>query len=263
MIDIVYLAFNRLKYTQATVAALQRNTDWTQVRRVYVYDDGSTDGTREFLQETTWPAPAEMLCGKFGGPVAIMVHYLTNFPTTPMFAKIDNDTMLPPEWLTECLRVMDKSPELGLLGIEAFNEIAAGRRERSYTPCRWIGGIGLMRREIFRNMPRPNGLMGRFGFTQWQRNAHWTEKGWIDPSLPVFLLDKIGWGPWKSIRREYEQQGWQRQWPEYTQDQATLWEWWNENEYSSGPKSEERGAMDRGNSRCGEMVYADLPNGRP
>lgn len=263
MVDLIFLAYNRLEYTRATLAALLANTEWNQVRKVYVYDDGSTDGTRELLQQTEWPAPAELFFGKFGGPVAIMAHYLTKSPATPVFAKIDNDTMLPPGWLTECLQVMAKSPELGLLGIEAWNPIAAGSQKRSYTQCRWIGGIGLMRREIFRTIPRPNGLMGRFGFTQWQREAHWTTKGWINPSLPVFLLDKIGFEPWKSIGRGYEIKGWQRAWPEYTQEQAKLWEWWNGNQNSGRPQSEERGEMDRRSADVGEMVRGNLPDGRP
>jgi hypothetical protein len=48
-VELVYLAWNRKVFTEASFALLRANTDWDLVDRLVVYDDCSTDGTREWL----------------------------------------------------------------------------------------------------------------------------------------------------------------------------------------------------------------------
>ena len=49
-VDVLFLAYNRLAFTQESFKALLENTDWQYVQRLSVYDDGSVDGTREWLE---------------------------------------------------------------------------------------------------------------------------------------------------------------------------------------------------------------------
>jgi hypothetical protein len=224
-IDLIFLAFNRIEYTRAVMEAMIANTEWDLVRCACLYDDGSTDGTRTYLESVKLPVETKLLYARFGGPVAIMGHYMLSGSPAEVYAKIDNDTMLPPNWLSESLPVMDKHPELDLLGIEAFNPVKAGPAERSFLPASHIGGIGLMRRSCFRTLPKPNGECGRFGFTRWQKENRSVIKGWINPSLPVFLLDKCAFEPWNSLGKKYIAAGWQRPWPFYTEEDKALWEW--------------------------------------
>lgn len=205
MIDILFLTYHRLEFARASMAALLANTDWSLVRRLIIYDDSVM---------------------KLGGPVAVMNHYLQSGDTTPIFAKIDSDTMVPDGWLNECVAVMDKHPELDLLGIEAFRPVVAGKAERTYDSAQYIGGIGLMRSAAFKTLPQPNGPSGRFGFTAWQEHNPKVKKGWLNPALPVFLLDKLPMEPWAGYSREYVKNGWQRVWPPYTEEDAHLWGWW-------------------------------------
>lgn len=224
MIDILYLAHNRLEFTRASLSALITNTDWSMVSRLLIYDDGSTDGTVEYLDSVKYPLEPDFMLGKFGGPVAIMNDYLSGRQPAEIFAKIDNDTMVPPCWLSECMNVMNAHPELGLLGIEVFDPVVAGQTARSYRQAQHIGGIGLMRRKCFKTLPRPN---GRFGFTEWQRRSS-AIKGWLNPALPVFLLDRLPHDQFRKLSAEYIRLGWQRPWPAYGDDRTELWEWWCE-----------------------------------
>ena len=48
-VSLLFPAFNRLEFTKQSWAALMANTDWSLVSEFHVYDDGSTDGTREWL----------------------------------------------------------------------------------------------------------------------------------------------------------------------------------------------------------------------
>jgi hypothetical protein len=237
MIDLLYLSHNRLEFTKASLAALEANTDWDRVGQLLVYDDNSTDGTREYLAE--WverpnDLPVISRFGTYGHPVNVMRDYLLNHQTHSIFAKIDSDTMVAPGWLGTCLNVMERHPEVDLLGIEAFNEIAAfdcqraGEYARSYTDARFIGGIGLMRVSVFHvhGLPEP---AGRYhGFTEWQERRPRIRKGWLNPSLPVFLLDRLPFEPWRSLSKEYVAKFGQRDWGPYDENSTELWSWWKQ-----------------------------------
>lgn len=225
MIEIFYLAHNRLEFTKASIAALIANTNWSKVSKLVIYDDGSTDGTAEFLARRKYPVLAEMRRGIFRSPVNIMNDYLFHSrPAVQIFCKLDSDTMVPPGWLDDCRPVMSRHPELGLLGIEAFNPVAPPPAERSYTPAVHIGGIGMMRTEAF--MDPMIASRRFFGFTSWQTRHEELRKGWVNPSLPVFLLDHLPREPWRSLTREYIAKGWQREWGPYDEKSSELWSWW-------------------------------------
>jgi glycosyltransferase involved in cell wall biosynthesis len=233
MIDILYLAHNRLEYTRESFDALLRNTDWGQVSRLLVYDDGSQDGAREWLAQTLRESPPpvawHLAQGKWGGPVAVTADYLAQPSGAPFFAKIDNDTMLPPGWLPACLKVMEAHPELDLLGIEAMDGLGLNfdpGMPRSYQAAEHIGGIGLFRRAAFqRGGPVSPGTGDQrwFGFTAWQDKNKVT-CGWLKPALPVFLLDRVPHPPWSRYHRKYVEAGWQRDWPPYPSE-CDLWAW--------------------------------------
>jgi glycosyltransferase involved in cell wall biosynthesis len=216
MIDVVYLAFNRLEFTKASYANLKANTDWTKARLV-VFDDGSTDGTYEWLKQQ---GPVRRT--SLGSPVAVMNRYLASNPSRPYWAKIDSDTMVPPGWLDECVAAMEATRGLELLGIEAMNPVGAGPRkvERSA----FIGGIGLFRTDAWAGRPQMQ-HDGRFGFTSWQ-DKNFLRTGWLNPSLPVFLLDRCPLEPWLTLSKRYVTSGWQRRWEPYEDAQSAMWDWW-------------------------------------
>ena len=232
MIDLLYLAWNRLEFTRASIAALLANTNWSMVRTLWLYDDGSTDGTLELLKtvkivdpvtlETVCPVELEQT--NLRSPVATMNHFMDRVKPE-LFAKIDSDVIVPPYWLEECVQVLERNPKVDMLGIEAmYPPLLRGERECVSTDH--VGGIGLIRGRAFegQRVPRPN---GRFGFTMWQRRHLEVVKVWLQPSLPVILLDKLPMEPWWSLSAQYVANGWQRVWYAYTEADQPLWDWWN------------------------------------
>lgn len=231
MIDIVYTTFNRLEYATASLAILRDHTNWDLVRRMVVYDDGSTDGTREMLDRAfwEWPCDVQVYAEQRMGPVALTERYVWGGDTLPVFAKIDSDVCVPPGWLEAMLAVLDEFPMVELLGMEAGMTECAGRDGVAFSgyafePATNIGGVGLFRTSAFhcRQRMRPD---GRNGFTEWQ-HTHRPTRGWIRPDLPVVLLDRLPFEPWRSLSLEYVARGWQREhglWDEVWMSWA--WEW--------------------------------------
>lgn len=235
-VEILYLAWNRLDFTRASFTLLLAHTDWTLVDRLVVYDDGSTDGTREWLraaiEDADGPALVEFRKTKLRSPVAIMCDYLEK-TDADVFAKIDSDIALPPgpagqrSWLPAALEVIERSPDLDLLGLAAgwtgngADGYAVGR---GWQRSSHIGGVGLMRTDVFRRYP-DLWANGRYGLTEWQHRHPGIGRGWITPDLPVVQLDLIPEEPWRSLAEMYVARKWARPWPPYAAESAGWWAW--------------------------------------
>jgi len=237
-IDILFLGHEREEFTRAAHAALVANTNWSRVHRVVIYDDGAAAHLPALLK---FPVYSIGRSQRLGGPVAIMNDFLGRSGAA-VFAKIDNDVIVPPSWLDAALDVMASRTELGLLGLEPpmsrtpapwapdrrhripeWEDVAANEA-RGYAPCDAIGGVGVMRRSVFDGGMQPRGIYG--GFTDWQLRHPEIGKGWICPPLNLFLLDRLPMEPWASLSREYIAKGWQRAWTNYGPEAAPLWSWW-------------------------------------
>jgi hypothetical protein len=232
-LDILYLSWNRREFTEFSWGNLRENTDWGQVRKLFIYDDHSTDGTAEFMREQV-----DLMNGhlevvywsgiKFGSPVAIMNHYLAQEPAE-VFAKIDNDIVVPPDWLPEMLGVLERNPEIELLGMEAGMTgppNADSPSEHTWEPSSHIGGVGLMRSSAFLTRRRMIPVE-HFGFTEWQHNHPELRRGWIKPDLQQVELGRMPIEPWRSLTQKYLQRRWQRPWAPYHERWSSwYWEWW-------------------------------------
>jgi hypothetical protein len=225
-VDCLYLAWNRLEFTRESFTALVANTEWRFVHELFVYDDGSEDGTGEWLERAVAaiPVPTRFVRTRFGSPVTAMNQFVAE-ASAPILAKCDNDAMFPPGWLTASLRVLDQYPGLDLLGIEAmYPHDDDPTVPRAYRPAEFISGLGLYRSRVFAR-GRPAAFNKYFGLEEWQMaQGPGLIRGWIYPALPVFLLDRFPFDPWRSYSDSYVQRGWQRPWPKY--DRASiLWRW--------------------------------------
>lgn len=231
-IDVLFVAWNRLEFTTHTFEWLLAHTDWRRVNKLIVYDDGSEDGTFEFLRDSIERVPygkGEFRRSDLRSPPAIMNHYLATAESA-WFAKIDNDIAVPGSWLERLLAANDNSPGFDLIGMEAGMVELAGRDGKKWnglyrvTPSTHIGGVGLMRTGAFKGRPRiPE--RGRFGFTEWQARYE-LETGWITPDLFCPQLDRLPFEPWLSLSERYLEEGWQREWERYdVKWMAPYWAW--------------------------------------
>lgn len=216
-LDLLFVAKNRYRFTQEALRTLFLNTDWNLVSQAVVYDDGSEDGTDRLLIGFD-----EVRTTCFGSAVAVMNNFVIR-SQAEFVAKIDNDTILPPGWLNICMDVLSQHPELDLLGLECKNPL--GVEPYSYTASDHVGGIFVARRKIFCEHPLPEVDGVYYGFTDWQRDNN-VSRGWLNPGIPVFLIDRLPHEPWTSLSTQYEERDWQRWWKHYDESEHALWDWW-------------------------------------
>jgi hypothetical protein len=234
VIDILYVSHNRLRMTEASFEALLENTDWSEVARLFIADDGSEDGTYEYLElasEQRCPVEVEFAEKPFGGPVAATNWYLDRVSDdVQTMAKIDNDFVVCPGWLGDMLKTMTLHPELDILGFEPFvGNPTMPPFIRGIRLAPHIGGKGLIRLRTFAHCrPRPGGLNGYFGFTEFQTKHEHITKAWVTPDLPCFGLDQLPFEPWTTLTQQYVERGWQRFWPPYDVNATDYWDWWLE-----------------------------------
>lgn len=237
MIDVLFVTKNRLRYVRSSFVALLENTDWAEVSGLYLADDASTDGTREWLASVDISAALDMgvslhiNTGPFGGPVAAMNWALDQrSEDADRFAKVDSDFVVCPGWLPEVLKQMTIHPGIDAFGLQPRFGPATppGSPGRSVDGCRFIGGIGVIRHRAFEGCrPVPQGQKGYFGWTEYQIK-HPFRKAWIAPDLPCFCLDLLPFEPWISQAAEYVDLGWMRAWPAYESAGSSYWDWWSE-----------------------------------
>lgn len=227
-VEILFTTHNRLAFTEASLAALRANTNWGLVARLQICDDESVDGTYEFLADAIrdWPAPVTLTRKGYGGSVNALAEVASRVHTE-LFAKIDNDVIVCSRWLETMIAVLTANQWVDALGMEPGFGAPLGSAY-SHTPvaARWIGGVGVFRSQLFKRARlKQNDRF--FGLTAFWR--HFARCAWISPDLPVFLLDKLPFEPWRSLTAEYVERGWSREWPEdlvYPEDMRPYWSWW-------------------------------------
>ena len=217
-IDIMYLKKGREEFTAASDRSIDQNTNGELVRIKWNFTEATSpvQAMNDFLD----------YADKYGGE--------------PIFAKLDNDVIVPPGWVEAAIGVMDAHPELDILGLEPWQSRTPAPWSKDkpveapdknwiggagYVPVSSVGGIFLARRSAFRrSRPKAEGKYG--GFTSWQNLHPEIVKGWIVPPLKLFLLDRLPIEPWASLSKEYIAHGEQRYWTPYTMEQSALWSWW-------------------------------------
>lgn len=229
MIDLLYVAWNRLEFTQFSWQMLMQNTDWDRINKIVIHDDGSEDGTADWLRmqvKRNAPVPGEFRQDQLQSVPAVMNRYVAR-SEVEWFAKIDNDIVVPPDWLPKMVGVVERNPEVELLGMEAGRGLPETPEwdgvyrfeEGSHT-----GGVGLFLVDAFRRRVRMAENRGRYGFTEFQHEYN-PVRGWINPDLAVVSLDRVPFDPWLSLSRFYVEKEWQREWGLY-HERADYWDWW-------------------------------------
>lgn len=226
-VDLFMPTCNRLEYTKVALESLLQTTDRTLVNQLILVDSRSEDGTREYLGEVlkrSLPFSAVLLnVGE--RHIVNSMQAARDAAKSPVIAKIDSDSVPPPGWLPVALEVMNRNPALWALGIvPRDNSVVPAdvKVERTCESDKYVGGVGLFRREAWKDLKPEKAPY--WGWTTHQYNSSWG-KGWLKPYLPLFLLDQLPFEPFVGLRKRYFNLGWHRTTGGYSEAQEKCWTW--------------------------------------
>jgi glycosyltransferase involved in cell wall biosynthesis len=96
MIDLAFVTWNRLEYTRLTLSRLL--SDPAEEFRLWIWDNGSTDGTRDYLSGLEDPRIEEVILNDENVGQIIPVNAIWSKSEADLLGKIDNDCLLTPGW---------------------------------------------------------------------------------------------------------------------------------------------------------------------
>lgn len=108
LIPIMMITWNRLEYTKQAINAILENTKHPFT--LWIWDNGSTDGTVEYLKSIKDSRITTIFPPVNEGLVPPMNHFFDWYSKAKYVSKVDNDTIVPEGWLIKLKYVMDKLP---------------------------------------------------------------------------------------------------------------------------------------------------------
>ena len=98
-------------------------TSWPKVT-VWITDNGSTDGTLEYLDSLRATFPFPLHVERFAQNVGVAAALNAAFAkgTAPVVARLDDDTLVSPEWLERLVPRFHQRPYAGMVGPKILND---------------------------------------------------------------------------------------------------------------------------------------------
>ena len=112
-LSILMATFNRLDLTRLCLPTLERSLVGID-HEIIIVDDGSTDGTRDFLRNL--PAPYRVVLNEQKGNFALNNNAAAALARADTLCLLNNDTELPPGWLAPMLDALARFPDAGCVG---------------------------------------------------------------------------------------------------------------------------------------------------
>jgi len=204
MIPVLFTTFNRLEFTKKTLPVLLENTSEGEI---IVIDNGSTDGTVEYLSQR--PGNFKYILNeKNTGISGAMNVFFEMTKDAEFVAKVDNDTLVPVNWLSNLAMVLDQA-HLDIVQAAHYfhstiytdwDDLVRSRPVKQFENgnvvyAKIVGGSGIvLRREIIQEPLEDNGLSG-WGNFQYQHREH--RRGMFD-GVWIDLLDMADYNTYRT-----------------------------------------------------------------
>lgn len=190
-ITLLYITCNRLAYTRLSLPRLLADPD--EEFELVIWDNGSTDGTVEYLRDLRDPRIKEVVCRPRNEGQWCAVNYAWSHSAAQLVGKVDNDCLMQPGWTRTLAAAHRDEPTFGGIGCWSFmpsdfDPLAAAHKIRRFGGHEvlmhpHIGGSGfLLKRSDYKAAGRlPRG--GRVS-QYWLRLARSGRvNGWYHPLI--------------------------------------------------------------------------------
>lgn len=196
MIPVLMITYNRLAYTKRALEALFNSKDVD----IYIIDNGSKDGTQEWLLSQPWAVSWHTIFNSENEGIAgAMNKFLQLTKMHGVVGKVDNDTIVPVNWISKLLPALDHCdmvqakhhiiPATNPDGWDGFTKNM--KKEGSLYFNHFIGGSGILfKRSVVDHIPTTKWELG--GWRQFQREHPDLIKAFCE-DVEIKLLDEHGY----------------------------------------------------------------------
>lgn len=219
-VEIIYLTYNRLEYTQRSLPALLES-DHDVDYKVFIHDNGSTDGTVKWLRSIDHPRIARITYGEINRGIAPVTNEFWRSTRATYIGKIDNDIIVPEGWMREILLRLEHAEEdrMGPVTLYHWIEdwasdvdlaksaIATTSNGSQFLRSQHTGGNYIFHRYLLEELgpvPEDEGFKG--GFTRWQWQAgNALRIGYVWPLRFFYMMPLVeAWQ--KELRNEADEE---------------------------------------------------------
>lgn len=184
MIELAFITWNRLEYTRLSLGQLLADPD--ESFRLSIWDNASTDGTRDYLQdEVDDPRIHDIIFSDTNVGQVDAVNSIWSASDADLLGKVDNDCLVTPGWTRTLAQAHDDIPRLGSVACwhyfpDDFDEERAGPKIQEFAGHRilrhpWTCGTGLLiKNSTYREL---GPMQGRSTTKYWIKMA---EHGYIN-----------------------------------------------------------------------------------
>lgn len=117
-VPVLLVTYNRLEYSKRALESILKDPGMSV--HVTICDNGSTDGTVEWLEslkmDPVFGVVSKVNSGHNYGLAAVMNWFFDRYKEYPFVVKVDNDTVLPDNWLRDLMDVMTDPNRVQKLG---------------------------------------------------------------------------------------------------------------------------------------------------
>lgn len=117
-IDLIFISYNRLEYTKLALESVL--SDPTEEFSLTIWDNGSTDGTRDYLSSINDPRITRKVFARKNVGLRGAVNDLFAKSSADLVGIIPNDFLVTPGWTRPIAQAHADIPELGMVGCWHF-----------------------------------------------------------------------------------------------------------------------------------------------
>lgn len=157
-IAVLIPCYKRPEYTEMCLRAVEEAQEYGPDVTFYIIDDGSCDGTAEIIGRTNLNAIVTIRQDNQGLRNTIITFFEDVLRSEyDYIAKIDNDCLVPKNWLTDLLKILEDS-KADIISPNVSESNAAHKygaihiREGAFIPSEIVGGLWFMRRSMIEGL---------------------------------------------------------------------------------------------------------------
>lgn len=193
-IDLIFITYNRLEYTKGALASVL--ADSTEKFSLTIWDNGSTDGTIEYLKnEVSDTRINDIIFSKENNGQIAAVNNIWSKSKADLLGKLDNDCLVSPGWTRQLAKAHEDIDNLGVVACwhyfeDEFDYQRAKHKIQSYGRHQilrhpWTCGTGLLlKRSTFEQL---GPIKGRATTGYWRQMAM---KGYVNGFYYPLILQE-------------------------------------------------------------------------